>query len=195
MPPYKLKKQFGNHLAQGSLGALLFLCYYGRDGESIVVKISKFLFALGLSITSLGFATAANADTVDARCDVFPKGDDKATFSGLCSFSQRQGYVSIDLKNGTRYELSPTGDKPGNYVDKDGKPARRESGLGKKGQIYRLAKQSLFVYWDPAPYNKVGTTKPSTTKTSTTKNSTPKTAAGKSEAVKTQTEKSSIEKN
>ncbi len=165
------------------------LCYYARNGESIVVKISKFLFALGLSITALGgIATAANADTVDARCDVFPKGDDKATFSGLCSFSQRQGYVSIDLKNGTRYELSPSGDKPGNYVDKDGKPARRESGLGKKGQIYRLAKQSLFVYWDPAPYNKVGTTKSSTTKTSTEKNSNSKTVTGKSEG-KVPTEK------
>ncbi|MBI5171770.1 MAG: hypothetical protein HY986_02725 [Candidatus Melainabacteria bacterium] len=33
------------------------------------------------------------------------------------------------------------------------KPAYRQSELGNRGQIYRLAKQSLFIYWDPAPYN------------------------------------------
>jgi hypothetical protein len=146
---------------------------FGIIKDSTVVKISKFLVALGISVASLGFAVAANADTVDARCDVFPKGDDKATFSGLCSFSQRQGYITIDLKNGTIYELSPAGDKPGNYVDKDGKPAYRESGLGKLGQIYRLSKQSLYVYWDTAPFNKNGSKggalKPAAGKASTAK--------------------------
>lgn len=153
--------------------ALVIFIVLGIIKESTVVKISKFLVALGISVASLGFAVAANADTVDARCDVFPKGDDKATFSGLCSFSQRQGYITIDLKNGTTYELSPSGDKPGNYVDKDGKPAYRESGLGKRGQIYRLSKQSLYVYWDTAPFNKSGSKggalKPAAGKASTAK--------------------------
>jgi hypothetical protein len=162
--------------------------------DSTVVKISKFLVAIGISVASLGFAAAANADTVDARCDVFPKGDDKATFSGLCSFSQRQGYITIDLKNGTTYELSPSGDKPGNYVDKDGKPAYRESGLGKLGQIYRLSKQSLYVYWDTAPFNKNGSKggalKPAACKASTTKPSTSKPATAKTPAAKTEAPKS-----
>lgn len=131
-------------------------------------KISQIISSAVVLTTSVTFATAAYADTVEARCDVFPKGDDKATYSGLCTFSQRQGYINIDLKNGTSYELSPSGDKPGNYVDKDGKPAHRESGLGKLGQIYRLEKQSLFVYWDAAPYNKKagksGATKAATSK-------------------------------
>ncbi len=158
-----------------------------------MVKISKFLVALGISVASLGFAVAANADTVDARCDVFPKGDDKATFSGLCSFSQRQGYITIDLKNGTTYELSPSGDKPGNYVDKDGKPAYRESGLGKLGQIYRLSKQSLYVYWDTAPFNKNGSKggalKPAAGKASTAKTPAATTSTAKTEAPKASTAK------
>jgi hypothetical protein len=166
--------------------------------DSTVVKISKFLVAIGINVASLGFAAAANADTVDARCDVFPKGDDKATFSGLCSFSQRQGYITIDLKNGTTYELSHSGDKPGNYVDKDGKPAYRESGLGKLGQIYRLSKQSLFVYWDTAPFNKNGSKggaiKPAVGKASTAKPSTSKPSAAKTEAPKTPTAKSPASK-
>lgn len=117
------------------------------------MKICKAVLTLVLTIANLAFASAASADTVEARCDVFPKGSDKASSSGLCSFSQRQGYISIQLKDGTRYELSPSGDKPGTYVDQNGKPAYRQSGLGNRGHIYRLAKQSLFIYWDPAPYN------------------------------------------
>lgn len=154
-----------------------------------MVKISKFLVSFGITVAAMGFGTAANADTVDARCDVFPKGDDKATFSGLCSFSQRQGYITIDLKNGTTYELSPSGDKPGNFVDKDGKPAYRESGLGKLGQIYRLSKQSLYVYWDTAPFNKNGSKggaiKPATSKAAIAKPSPAKTEAPKSSTAKT----------
>jgi hypothetical protein len=35
-------------------------------------------------------------------------------------------------------------------VDASGKPVLRQSGLGKRGQIYRLASESVYVYWDPA---------------------------------------------
>jgi hypothetical protein len=92
------------------------------------------------------------ADTVQARCDVYPQGEDQASSSGLCTFSQRQGVVGIQLKNGKRYDLSPKGNEPGHYVDQDGKDAYRQSGLGDKGQIYRLADESIYVYWDTAPY-------------------------------------------
>jgi hypothetical protein len=103
------------------------------------------------AIISLSWAWGVQADTVQARCDVYPKGEDKAVSSGLCSFSQRQGFVGIQLKDGTRYDLRPAGDQPNTYTDQKGKPAYREL-MGDRGQIYRLATQSVYVYWDPAPY-------------------------------------------
>lgn len=105
-----------------------------------------------VAIASLGFAVVALADTVKARCDVYPKGEDRATSSSLCTFSQRQGVVGIQLQNGKRYDLSPVGNQPGNYRDRNGRAAYRQSGLGDKGQIYRLANESIYVYWDTTPF-------------------------------------------
>lgn len=68
------------------------------------------------------------------------------------SFSQRQGAVSIQLQNGQRYDLEPIGNTPGNYQDQNGKAAYRQDGLGDKGQIYRLATESIYVYWDTASF-------------------------------------------
>lgn len=122
------------------------------------------LFAVTLVIASWGIAPSAKADTVTARCDVYPKGEDRATYSDLCTFSQRQGVVGIQLQNGKRYDLVPAGKNPGNYRDQAGKVAYRQSGLGDKGQIFRLATESIYVYWDPTPYNQQSTNPaPSTT--------------------------------
>lgn len=104
------------------------------------------------AIASVG-AIAAKADTVKARCDIYPKGEDRAIFSGSCTFSQRQGAVGIQLQNGKRYDLTPVGSQSGNYRDQNSRAAYRQDGLGDKGQIYRLTTESIFVYWDPAPYN------------------------------------------
>jgi hypothetical protein len=138
------------------------------------MKYANTLFAVTLAITSLGIAVSAQADTVDARCDVYPKGQDRATSSGLCSFSQRQGAVGIQLQNGKRYDLRPVGNNPGNYRDQNGKAAYRQSGLGDRGQIYRLVNESIYVYWDTAPYGSQGST---TSGSSTAATSQP--AAGK----------------
>jgi hypothetical protein len=92
---------------------------------------------------------AARADTVDARCDVYPNGSDRASAVLACSFSQRQGHVSIDRADGVRHELSPRG-SAGTYVDQDGRAAYRHRGLGNRGLIFRLASESVYVYWDTA---------------------------------------------
>ncbi|XGV97873.1 MAG: hypothetical protein ACAF41_02860 [Leptolyngbya sp. BL-A-14] len=118
------------------------------------MKLSNALLAAAMTIASFGITVSAKADTVDARCDVYPKGQDRATSSGLCTFSQRQGAVGIQLQNGRRYDLRPVGNNPGNYRDQNGRAAYRQSGLGDKGQIYRLATESIYVYWDTAPYGK-----------------------------------------
>ncbi len=128
------------------------------------MKYSNTLFAATLAIASLGIALSVKADTVKARCDVFPKGEDRAKSSGLCTFSQRQGNVGIQLQNGKRYDLTAVGNKPGNFKDQNGRAAYRQTGLGDKGQIYRLANESIYVYWDTAPYTKNSTgNKPNTT--------------------------------
>ncbi|MCP9915750.1 hypothetical protein [Cyanobium sp. ATX 6F1] len=102
----------------------------------------------------MALAAPALADTVDARCDVFPAGDDKATSSGLCTFSQRQGFVSIQLKGGQTIELKPNESTPNAFFDERGEPAKREMLEANRGQVYRLEKQSIFVFWDTAPYSK-----------------------------------------
>lgn len=116
------------------------------------MKLANSLLAVTVVIASLSFAVSLKADTVNARCDVYPAGDDRATSSGPCTFSQRQGAVGIQLENGQRYDLQPVGDQPGNYLDQDGRAAYRQSGLGDSGQIYRLANESIYVYWDTASY-------------------------------------------
>lgn len=111
------------------------------------MKLANSFLAMAVAIVSCGTIDTALADTVNARCDVYPKGEDRAISSGPCTFSQRQGAVSIQLKNGKRYELTPAGDRAGNYRDQNGRDAYRQAGLGDKGQIYRLANESIYVYW------------------------------------------------
>lgn len=119
-----------------------------------MLNLTKSSLTIALTaIASLGVSVAAYADTVNARCDVYPKGSDRAKSSGACTFSQRQGVVGIQLQNGKRYDLVPVGNAPGNYRDQNGKAAYRQAGLGDRGQIYRLANESVYVYWDAAPFN------------------------------------------
>lgn len=114
------------------------------------MNIRPIVWAAITTVASVTIPFAANADTVDARCDLYPRGEDSASAVVPCTFSQRQGYVTITLQDGTTYDLSPTGSQPGNYRDQNGQAAYRQSGLGDRGQIYRLADRSIYVYWDTA---------------------------------------------
>ena len=105
-----------------------------------------------LTSVLINWGLLANADTTEVRCDFYPKGEDKASDAGLCTFSQRQGNISIQRQNGRRYEFSPVGDQPGNFVDQSGGAVYRQSGLGDAGVIFRLPEESIYIYWDPAPY-------------------------------------------
>lgn len=95
-------------------------------------------------------AGEALADTADARCDIYPAGEDHADKMIPCTFSQRQGYVSIDRSDGVRHELSPVGDTPGNFEDQDGRTVYRQSGLGDQGLIFRFPDESVYIYWSTA---------------------------------------------
>lgn len=131
-----------------------------RAVPTLPMRRLPILAASLVGLASVVAAAPALADTVQARCDVFPAGEDKATSSGLCTFSQRQGFVAIQLKGGQRIELKPNESTPNAYFDGRGEPARREILDGNRGQVYRLENQSIFVFWDPAPYGKEASTTP-----------------------------------
>jgi hypothetical protein len=109
--------------------------------------------AIGSAIAVVVTATipfAAHADTVEARCDIYPIGEDRASAVTVCTFSQRQGAVGIQLENGRRYDLTPVGDQPGNFVDQNGNAAYRQAGLSDRGLIFQTVDERIFVYWDTA---------------------------------------------
>ncbi|MEO0406252.1 MAG: SH3 domain-containing protein [Cyanobacteria bacterium P01_A01_bin.135] len=116
------------------------------------MKIRSVLFSSLAALTASSIALVAKADTVPAHCDLYAPGEDYAYLSSNCTFSQRQGHIGIQLQaNGTRYELDPVGDRPGNFTDQFGNAVFRESGIGDAGQIFRLGDGSaLYVYWDNA---------------------------------------------
>lgn len=114
-------------------------------------KLSTFNFfnpiLFASAILSLGVAFPVNADTTDVRCDFYPKGEDKATASTSCTFSQRQGFIGIQRKNGTRYDFKPVSNRYNYYTDKNGDTVIREIN-GDMGLIFRTSKESIFIYWD-----------------------------------------------
>lgn len=99
---------------------------------------------------ALAWAMPGTADSTDARCDIYPAGEDHTDKMIHCTFSQRQGYITIAREDGVTHELSPVGDKPGNFRDQDGRDVYRQSGLGDQGLIFRLPDQSVYVYWSTA---------------------------------------------
>ena len=109
--------------------------------------LTKTIFLTGLCAL-FGLVGAATADSTDARCDIYPAGEDHASAMIACTFSQRQGYITIYRSDDVVHDLSPTGDAPGNYVDQTGQVVYRQSGLGKDGLIFRFPAESVFVYWD-----------------------------------------------
>jgi hypothetical protein len=70
-----------------------------KSRNLLLVLIAALALDAGLS--------PARADSADANCLVRKDGDTKQDMSGPCTFSQRQGYIDIDLRNGETISLSP----------------------------------------------------------------------------------------
>jgi|APIni6443716594_1056825.scaffolds.fasta_scaffold213519_2 hypothetical protein len=75
------------------------------------------------------WASSASADSNDAFCEVRKDGETKQGKTGPCTFSQRQGYVDIDLRNGQSYSLSPGG-QADHYKDQKGHKVVRTQASG-----------------------------------------------------------------
>ncbi|MCB1866261.1 MAG: hypothetical protein KDG50_12625 [Chromatiales bacterium] len=88
------------------------------------------------------------ADWREASCDIYPKGEDHSNKSIHCTFAQRQGYITITREDGISHDLTPKGDRVGNFLDQDGHTVYRQSGLGDQGVIFRFPTESVFVYWN-----------------------------------------------
>ncbi|WP_435214394.1 hypothetical protein ACMAY6_03255 [Luminiphilus sp. nBUS_16] len=108
------------------------------------------LRACSLALVTMAVALPAASDTLAARCELYPQGESQASKTLPCQFSQRQGYVSITRSDGIAYHLSPQADAVGNYLDQDGQPVYRRSGLGSDGLIFQMPELSVYVYWDVA---------------------------------------------
>ena len=68
----------------------------------------------------------ASADTASATCEVRKDGEKQGGKSCPSTFGQRQGYISIDLRNGDTFSLSP-GNNANHYRDQKGNKVVRTS--------------------------------------------------------------------
>ena len=87
----------------------------------------KTFVALATSLLLIGAVTAppaARADAAEADCDVRKDGETKQGQSGACTFSQRQGNIDIELRNGDSWSLTPSGE-PNKYRDQKGNKVLR----------------------------------------------------------------------
>jgi hypothetical protein len=87
------------------------------------------LLSASLVVVSLcAWAPVAQADSAEAMCQVRKDGETKQGKSGPCTFSQRQGYIDLDLRNGETYSLAP-GNQPNHFKDQKGnKVVRTQAG-------------------------------------------------------------------
>lgn len=123
------------------------------------IQMRKLLPGILVMVVSL-WAGPAAADSTEARCDIYPAGSDHGAKMFSCTFSQRQGYVTITRDDGVTYELEPVGDTAGNFRDQHGNAVYRQSGLGDQGLIFRFPEESVYVYWSTAGLEPAGPDNP-----------------------------------
>jgi hypothetical protein len=69
-------------------------------------------------------------NTFDANCEVRKDGDTRKGETGPCTVTNRQGYITLDLKNGDVFSLTPS-DQQNHFKDQKGnKVVRTQSGNG-----------------------------------------------------------------
>ncbi len=90
------------------------------------MKTKSLVNAAVLALATASWVSGAKADSSAANCEVYKKSVADEAASGACSFSQRQGYVDIKLKNGDTYNLSP-GDEANSYKDQKGHAVKRSA--------------------------------------------------------------------
>jgi hypothetical protein len=108
---------------------------------------------LATGVVALGLMAPimpAHADSSDANCEVRKDGDKNKGASGPCTFSQRQGYVDIDLRNGNTFSLSPGG-KSNHYKDQHGNKVVRS--MNGNEQVYKWENDKKIIVTFPPAYH------------------------------------------
>jgi hypothetical protein len=101
---------------------------YRNSPNGGFMKNSIFLSTSLAAIALSGWLSTAHADSAEAHCQVRKDGETKQGQTGPCTFSQRQGYIDLDLRNGETYSLSP-GNQPDHFKDQKGnKVVRTQAG-------------------------------------------------------------------
>jgi len=90
--------------------------------------INKVLSVLTLAAVA-SIAQTARADTSDDTCRFYKDGDKDQKRSGPCTFSQRQGNISIELHGGDTVTLSPR-NKADQFKDQKGNKVVRTGTYG-----------------------------------------------------------------
>ena len=110
------------------------------------MKSGFFAFAALSVVLLLGGGSPAFADTATGTCEVRKDGDTRKGASGPCTFSQRQGYINLDLRNGDSYEFTPAG-REGQYRDQKGnKVTRTLTGGGTEEFKWEGGKKVLLTF-------------------------------------------------
>jgi hypothetical protein len=108
--------------------------------------IKRAMCAAAVAAVALGsWSQATLADSADAMCEVRKDGDTKKGASGPCTFSQRQGYIDLDLRNGDTYSLAPA-NKSGHYKDQKGNKVVRTMSGGSQEFKWEGGKKIIVTY-------------------------------------------------
>jgi hypothetical protein len=95
---------------------MLIFDHTGAGGDESALKellwrvCGHLLPATVIAALLAAWAASAAADSAEARCEVYAKGSDKMQTMVPCTFSQRQGCITIAREDGVTYSLSPAGD-------------------------------------------------------------------------------------
>jgi hypothetical protein len=113
------------------------------------MKLFSILSVAYAALAAAAPFASASADSAEAMCEVRKDGDTKRGASGPCTFSQRQGYVDLDLRNGDTYSLAP-GNKSGHYKDQKGNKVVRTS-AGNSEEFKWEGGKKIIVTWASSP--------------------------------------------
>jgi len=112
---------------------------------------NKVIVVLALAVVA-AMAQTVRADTSDATCRFYKNDDKDQKRSGPCTFSQRQGNISIELDNGDTITLSPR-DKADKFKDQNGNKVMR-TGTHGNTQVFKWGDKNkkLIVKFNAANY-------------------------------------------
>ena len=113
---------------------------HGKEGKMIISGKAVAVISL---VTITGWSQMVWADTTKANCELRKQGELKKNASGRCTFSQRQGYVDIELHNGDSYSLKPA-NKANHFKDQKGRKVVRHT-EGGNAQTYKWEHKKIIV--------------------------------------------------